>query len=512
VNTARPLEKSGRRSLTAPSATVWGYIRHELLFLGFALMELALITPVVMVILSWARYWPAYQIALWLLLLMLLPLNLVRLMGLVRVELKYQYRVLIIALLATIVLSWRLLLYNASSLLDFGWLGQFAGSLGEGGNLLWTRDLSVFLVTAFMWWRGIRLASRYPEINNVGLRLRLGGLIFLPLVVWFGNSFLDISVVPFVLMFFLAGLTVVSLVRAENIEQERSGTAATLNARWFVAVFGAALGIILAGGILSAFVAGESLFTVIAWLAPFWRALQFGATVAGVTLLDLAGPALDVSARLVQLLAAVLALILRQVSAGLRQAGFGQDLAPPVLPTPEATPGFVIPEVGTKAITVVIMLGLIVLVAWGLARAYRQASFAARESERSQIGRNTEAEETGLGRRLLNRLGLLRQWRVAASVRRIYRLTCRAAAEAGYPRLGSETPYEFLPTLARVWPDLSAETRLITEAFVRVRYGEIPETEEELEAIRAAWSRVEAAQPHRREVTTDSGPKLAKRE
>lgn len=512
MNAARPLEKGDRRSLTAPAATIWGYIRHELLFLSFALMEIALVTPVVMVILSWARYWPAFQIALWLLLLMLLPLNLVRLMGLLRFELRIQYRVLIIALLTTIVLSWRLLLYSAPSLLDFGWLRQFAGSLGEGGNLLWTRDLSMFIVTAFMWWRGIRLASRYPEINNVGLRLRLGGLIFMPLVVWFGNSFLDISVVPFVLVFFLSGLAVVSLVRAENIEQERSGTAATLNVRWFLVVFAAALAIVLAGGMVGAFVAGESLFTVVAWFAPLWRAMQFGATVAGVTLLELAGPALDVFAQLVQFLAAILASILGRVSAELRRADLIQELPTPDVPTPEATPGFVIPVVGTKAITVLIMLGLIVLIAWGLARAYRQASFAARESERSRIERDDEATDDGLGRRLLNRLGLLRQWRAAASVRRIYRLMCRAASQAGYPRVGSETPYEYLPTLARVWPDLTAETRLITDAFIRVRYGEIPETEEELDAIRSAWQRLTTAEPNWRESAADTGPKLTRRE
>lgn len=512
MNTARPLEPPTRRNLTAPAATAWGYARHELLFLGFALMEVALLTPVVMVILSWARYWPAYQIALWLLLLMLLPLNLIRLMGLLRLELKYQYRVLIIALLVTIVLTWRLLLYDAPSLLNFSWLRLFADSLGEGGNLLWTRDLSVFIATAFMWWRGIRLAIRYPEINNVGLRLRLGGLIFMPLVVWFGNSFLNISIVPFVLTFFLASLTVVSLVRAENIEQERSGTAATLNARWFLVVFGAALAIVLAGGIIGAFAAGESLFTVVAWFDPLWRAAQFGATVAGITMLKLADPALNIIARLVQFLAVILTSILGRVSAELSQSNVVQELLAPDIPTPEATPGFVIPAAGTKTITAIIMLGLVVLVAWGLTRAYRQASFAARESERSRIDQDDEATDDGLGRRLLNRLGLLRQWRAAASVRRVYRLMCRTATQAGYPRVGSETPYEYLPVLARVWPDLTADTQLITEAFIRVRYGEIPETEEEMEAIRSAWRRLESTEPNRRETTPDVGPKLTKRE
>jgi hypothetical protein len=50
-----------------------------------------------------------------------------------------------------------------------------------------------------------------------------------------------------------------------------------------------------------------------------------------------------------------------------------------------------------------------------------------------------------------------------------------------------------------VWPENAAEARLITDAFIRVRYGELPETAEELEAIRAAWRRLEASEaapPH----------------
>ena len=98
-----------------------------------------------------------------------------------------------------------------------------------------------------------------------------------------------------------------------------------------------------------------------------------------------------------------------------------------------------------------------------------------------------------------------------ASIRRIYRLMCRAAAAAGYPRLEAETPNEYLPTLSQVWPENAAEARLITDAFIRVRYGELPETAEELEAIRAAWRRLETTEPHRRAAST-AAPTLTRRE
>ena len=131
-----------------------------------------------------------------------------------------------------------------------------------------------------------------------------------------------------------------------------------------------------------------------------------------------------------------------------------------------------------KTSAALLMLAVIVVVALALVRVYQQAAQAARDSSPSRGDRQAD-DKPGAGRRLLERLGLLRQWRAAASIRRIYRLMCRAAAAAGYPRLEAETPNEYLPTLSQVWPENAAEARLITDAFIRVRYGELPETAEE---------------------------------
>jgi hypothetical protein len=501
-----------RRGLVAPSPSIWGTVRHELLFLSFALMETALLTPVVLVILGWARYWPASLVMLWLLLVMLLPLNLVRLMSLLRVGLGRQQRALMVALLLVVLLSWRQLLYAPAGPFDFAWLGQFAANLAEGDSLVWARDLSIFVITILVWWRGIRLATRQPAIGNVGLRLRLGGLILAPLIIWFSDRFLSVSIVPFLLIFFLAALTAVALVRAETIEQEQRGTAATLNARWFAVVAAAALGIVLIGGVGAVALSGDSLPAVVSWLSPLWRALQFVGTVAGVVLFQLLYPAIEVLAAILAGLIELLGRIMGQVLSGLQGFGLLGELPETAVPTPTPTPtapAGLVGELAGKAGVALLMLAAIAVVALALAGVYRRANFAARDSAASRAG-HADDDEPGAGRRLLERLGLLRQWRAAASIRRIYRLMCRAAAAAGYPRLEAETPYEYLPTLSQVWPEHVAEARLITDAFIRVRYGELPETAEELEAIRAAWRRLEAGEPHRR--AESAAPTLTRRE
>ncbi len=60
----------------------------------------------------------------------------------------------------------------------------------------------------------------------------------------------------------------------------------------------------------------------------------------------------------------------------------------------------------------------------------------------------------------------------------------------GSPRAISLTPYEFLPHAGELFPGRDQELALITQAYVRVRYGEYPETREELEQVISAWREV----------------------
>jgi hypothetical protein len=97
--------------------------------------------------------------------------------------------------------------------------------------------------------------------------------------------------------------------------------------------------------------------------------------------------------------------------------------------------------------------------------------------------------------RLAAALGLVERsgWRglfAALTIRRIYAEMLRLAASRDYPRVASQTPYEFERTAARAFPDATAEVHVITKAYVAAHYGEVPETEAELQEIRACWERL----------------------
>lgn len=478
------------------SGRTWGYVQHELLYLTHGLMDVALITPVALALMGWARYWPPGEVLLWLLLIMLLPFNLARLMSTLQIPPSQQQSVMAVTLILTIIIVIRSLLHDPQSLFDFRWLAEFYTTLAtESGS--WARDFSVFVLIVLLWARGIRLATRSFDLQRIGLRLRAGSLIFAPVAIWFAYQRLFWDVTPFLLLFFMAGLMAVALVRAEEVEQYRSGRSASLSPRWLGVVLAASLLIIFTAGGLTVMISGEPAVAVVGWLAPFWLALEFAAAVALTTFTYLAVPLLAVAEPLLQLLifalAALLARVLARLALVLPEAGLGlTEEMNPLFEEVSSGAG----EIGTggRLIILLLMLALILLVALILSRVYRQATLAT--SDGQMIGSaGEESDEAGRGRRLLQRLGFLRQWRTAASIRRIYLQMLRAAAGRGFPRVESETPYEYLPTLARLWPENKADSQLITEAYVKIRYGQLPETKAELDAIKDAWQRLEETRP-----------------
>lgn len=94
-----------------------------------------------------------------------------------------------------------------------------------------------------------------------------------------------------------------------------------------------------------------------------------------------------------------------------------------------------------------------------------------------------------------NLLGLRRARRVlaAARIRRIYAKLLKFSAGLGIHRPASQTPLEFLPSLEGLFPASKSELGTITQAYLQVRYGDLPETFEEVQAVETAWKQVQAA-------------------
>jgi hypothetical protein len=476
---------------------LWNYVQHELIYLCWGLMDVALITPISLTLIRWTRFWPPGEVLLWLLLLMLIPFNLARLMSVLSIPAQRQQTVMAVTLLTIFVLAMRTLLYPSPSFFDFTWARLFFANLAEAGNLLWIRDLAIFFLIVLMWWRGLRLANREFDISRAGLRLRVGGLIIAPFAIWFTYRGVTWGITPFLLLFFLAGLTAVALIRAEEVEKQHSGLSAAFNPRWLTLVLAAGLLTVFTAGALAIIISGDAAETIVGWLAPIWLAIYFGATVAVITFTYVILPLLTVVGFLIQLLVQVMTPVFQ-----LWQSLPGLQRQEPLTITPfptEAVEAISGASTGAKLIIILIMLAVVLMVALVLGRLYQQAVVAARDSEFTTAG-DDAPDESAVGQRLLRRLGLLRGWRAAASIRRIYQQMMKAAAAVGYPRAESETPYEYLATLAKAWPENTADTQLITEAYVKVRYGEVPETKEELDQIRRAWQKLEQTRPATSEV------------
>lgn len=475
----------------------WGLIKQELIFLCWSLMEVAIIAPLALIVMNWARYWSVGALTLWLLLLILLPFNLIRLLSALGIPRERQWRILLAALLLTLFISWRGLLYAPRPLLDWAWLGEFVGHLGNLGNPFWGRDLVIFIFTLLAWWRGMRLAQMAPDIYRIGFRLRAGVLLLAPLalVLYASGNFWGAT--PFVLLYFLAGLTALSLIRAEQIERERSGFAASLTPQWVAIVFITSLLVVMTGGLAGALMSGEVMTVLSGRLAPLWSAMLATLAVSLATLLYLLSPVLFIFSFLVTQLTNLFSRIFA--------AGF--DIAPLEANSQESLDmlseaiqetnrsGLIIPSAVSQILAALIMLGAAALVTYSLVRRFRQPPIAAPSGVAYAPSHGDRRQSDSFADRLLGRLGFARRWRTSASIRRIYSEMCATAAAAGHPRGTAQTPYEYLAALQSAWPDNHADSLLITEAYVRVRYGEVPETEQELQAIRSAWAELSMIRP-----------------
>jgi hypothetical protein len=80
--------------------------------------------------------------------------------------------------------------------------------------------------------------------------------------------------------------------------------------------------------------------------------------------------------------------------------------------------------------------------------------------------------------------------KAAARIRRVYASLLDLSHDLGVERPVANTPLEFLPKLISIYPFYEDELRLITHAYIRVRYGQLPEHEDQVLVVEEAWERV----------------------
>ena len=481
------------------------HARRELVFLALGTMDVCVFAPLFVVLLS--SIVPTQPVALTAVLLgAVLAVH-----YLARLTLHLSLRpALRSSLLGTGVLVSGLLvihqfLHAQVRLLDPTWLvGIFSDLQRE--NL--PHDVLIFLLVLFLWWRGLVLAQRRLNSGSVAFRFR-SGLVLLAVTMALSGSIFPWPYHGFVFVFFFASLLGIALARAEEVGQQYGGSQSPFGLGWLMTLVVTSLAVLLLAVGLAALLTGENIGLL---LVPALQVLRIA--LIGVVY---------VMAWVAQIVITLLVALFRQHELGrflddiIRAMGLPESLAGQEARSEQSL--FTAEQLAlARAVGIIVgVLFLLLLVALSLRR-LRVRAGRRRGEERESVweGVHLRRRLRDVLRRGRRRLGgaaaalsrsLVGRFLVAMTIRRIYAHMGALAAERGYPRVPYETPYEYLPTLERSFPNSREEVTRITEAYVAVHYGEVPERPEDLAAVQAAWERIRevvAAEARRRQHVSGS--------
>jgi hypothetical protein len=356
-------------------------------------------------------------------------------------------------------------------------------------NGLVTLDPGAVLVLFFviwMWWRGLSLSRNDIRPIVAWRRFELGLLFFM--------AYLFIAVrVNFILpgfgimiLFLFAGLLSVVFARVSYVGIAKGVQKNPFDLRWLLSVGG-----ILSATILLAGVAGGLLSGQYRLLLDFLtEALKF--TIA-LTIFILGIPGLLISIVLGPLLPWLRSLF----------QPF-QNNSPQENPLQNLYPFY--PDQGQVVnlpaiLQTMIFWGLVLIVVIALMLRARRAFGGRRLNEPDEpesLLKQGEARDL-LRKALQNalegavaRLRPARQVLIAARIRRIYAQLLDLCEELNQPRRPQQTPLEFLPEMGELFSSQIEDLETITQAYVRIRYGELPESQREVAAIEQSWQKIQA--------------------
>ncbi|MBN2304879.1 MAG: DUF4129 domain-containing protein [Anaerolineae bacterium] len=342
----------------------------------------------------------------------------------------------------------------------------------------------------FLWWRGAAIGHTYLTLVRASFGMRLG-LLSILIVILAAASDLRTDILAVVPFFFFFGLLGSSLARADslNLDQAKSGI---FGRGWLLSLLALAL-LVTGGGYVAAL-----------WLSGM-NTGQVAQVVSTIT---------EVVLTLLFLLISPLLLVTQVIFNAVKSVMPDTFGTPYNISTEEDSSGSqteapwladLFSVLGDALVVGILLLILFAIIAfvWFLwvARGERKEYS---DEDRESLG--TGEVVGGLRRnlrdnwqRLANWLDALRQFGLgrnlftALTIRRIYARMEHLAEMRGYPRAKAETPYEYRRELHQAFPDHPDAIQSITEAYIAVRYGEVPEDPAEVEAVRAAWETLKAS-------------------
>ncbi len=367
----------------------------------------------------------------------------------------------------------------------------------------------VMLVVLLLWRRGVSLAHQVITSELVVGSFRIGVLVLFLFGILPALFMEASSIFPALYLFLFFGLVAMSAARIADLSLTRGAIYARFERSWLAGIVVTALLVVAVGALLGGVIEGSFLDLLIRGILV---------ALAGVALL-----ALLITLPFVIVLFLVMPYMLQILRAlALPFEALGRLIAKlqslvPRLPTlgVQKVLDFVATQgkpVALWGILAVVGVGVLLALGW---RTWRQRLAREVDSEALmsleellQLLRFTLRRRAGqIAADLARRLNFRHAERLlaAARVRWIYAQLMDLCEACGHPRPAARTPLEFVPELEELFPDAAGDLATITQAYLKVRYGELPETSQDVEVVATAWEHVQAVNAQRKKPGSRSG-------
>lgn len=404
-----------------------------------------------------------------------------RLSELLRLINQIMYAALLIVLAGSFWLCGSLLLDP-----EIDSLMQAFTTLNQGGVLL-------IFATVWLWWRGISLGRGVIEPGAVWRRFWWGLLMlvvyFLVIVRVSGEAGSLINLI----IFLFTGMLALVVSRVAYISLYHGSTRNPFDRRWLGLISLSVGGIVSLAGLIASLLTGqfsnlmEGLTTLLRWISV---AVIFIFSIPWLILAYLLEPLIPFIRNLMEQSMQVPTPTPTVLTQELLQGTPGPtEYVPPELPS---FPAWVV-----SILFWLLVLGLVLIFVRNVRGRMRRRRVGFQEAEsimedqdllsllrKSARDRMQEIADS------LSRLRPSRR-QLAVRIRQIYSDLMDLSADIEHPRPEASTPLEFLPELRSVLPDQAGDLNRITYAYIKVRYGEYPESSAEVDEVEAAWRRVE---------------------
>ncbi len=343
------------------------------------------------------------------------------------------------------------------------------------------------LFAIILWWRGLVLGRERVGPMRVMRSFKAGIIslaLFAPAEALMRPARPDFSA-GLLFVFLACGLLALVTSRVSTLERLRGGHRNPFDRRWMATIGATALAWVSLGVGVAALLSGR-----MAWLGRVVEqaAVGLGALMAApfILLLMLMQPGFE---RLVQQLPQA-------------EGTPMPTLAPPNLPdlsNLQQAEGWVPPDVRPLFLVLggALLLGIVLFaLRKAAARLERPAPSAFADSlENESVMDGLRRRLDALADRLRGAAGLdaAQRRRAAERIRQVYAEFMDLCARHEVPRPPAVTPLEFIPLTETLLPTTQREVRLLTDAYLRVRYGQLPETQADVQAVEDAWSALKEA-------------------